>query len=303
MHIINLRMRELRKLKELYIEPGVLNTEALLLVLKKKTFPDNIVRVFKFLDLQIRYADLQEDVNVFTKKLFTVSSLNKDDAYLGIEELIIPDTIVYVDGELSGFAMPLIPKHRNLGAIINNDDISLEEKIPYLKQMGGIIEKVEKTTGKYPFYFGDLNEFNFIIDKNDIVKAIDLDSAYLGVGEPLSMAYYLLKNQYIKSLPEKYKTTDKGIIIPTNNTDLYCFNMIILNALAKENIYKYDIDTYYKYLTYIKELGIPIELVDALDNIYIPKDNTNPRDILDSIDTSLEENLSFKVFKKKYKNL
>lgn len=293
-------MRELKRLKELYIEPGVLNTEAILLVLKRKTFPDSIVRVFKFLDLQIRYAELQEDVNVFTKKLFTVTNLNKDLIYQEMEELVIPDTLVYVDGELSGFAMPLVFNHRNLGAIINNDEIPLEVKIPYLEQMGSLLEKVQKTSGKYPLYFGDLNEFNFIIDEEDKVKAIDLDSAYLGVGEPLSMAYYLLKNRYITSLPEKYKTTDNGIIIPTNNTDLYCYNMIILNALAKENIYKYDIDTYYRYLTYIKELGLPVELIDAFNNIYIPKDNINPRDILKMIDTSIERELSFKVFQKKY---
>ena len=47
MQVVNLRMHELRKLKELNLESGVLNTEALMLVLKKKTFSDHVVRVFK----------------------------------------------------------------------------------------------------------------------------------------------------------------------------------------------------------------------------------------------------------------
>lgn len=64
--------------------------------------------------------------------------------------------------------------------------------------------------------------------------SIDLDSAYLGRGEPLDMAYYLLKNPYIKSLPEKYKTTESEIVIPSSNTDLF--------------------GSYYHYL---KELGMP----------------------------------------------
>ena len=49
MHVINFRMRDLRKLRQLYIEPGVFNTEATMLVLKRKSFPDRIERVFKFL--------------------------------------------------------------------------------------------------------------------------------------------------------------------------------------------------------------------------------------------------------------
>ena len=298
MHIINLKMRDLRKLRELYIEPGVLNTEASMLVLKRKSFPDKVERVFKFLDLQIKYAEYMDDPDLFNKKIFTVTTLNNPNGYSDIEELVIPDSIVYVDGYMSGFAMPLIANHKNLGAIINNDEIPLKDKIPYLEQMGNIIDKVQRVESNYRMQFGDLNEFNFIIDEDDKVKAIDLDSAYLGVGEPLSMAYYLLKNKYIASIPDKYRSTSKGIIIPSDDTDLYCYNMILLNALAKENIYKKDITTYYQYLSYIKELGMPDELLESLGNIYIPKHNLNPRGSLEDIDTRLEKKLEYKTFQK-----
>ena len=60
--------------------------------------------------------------------------------------------------------------------------------------MGDIIDKVQRNSNNdNKFQFGDLNEFNFNVDNDDKVKAIDLDNSYLGVGEPLNMAYYLLK--------------------------------------------------------------------------------------------------------------
>ena len=292
MYIKNLRMRQLRKLRELPLEPGVLNTEAYMLVLNRKYSSDKKERVFK-------YLDALEDKDIMSKKLYTITTLDTLDEYKEIEDLIIPDSIIYVDGNIAGFACPIIYNHRNLGIIINNPNVPLDIKLSYLKQMGDIIDKVQRVDNSdNKFQFGDLNEFNFIIDKNNQVKAIDLDSAYLGVGEPLSMAYYLLKNQYIKSIPEKYKSSKKGIVIPNNNTDLYCYNMILLNALSKENLYRKDINTYYEYLDYIKHLSLPSDLLESFNNIYIPKDNINPKDCILSIDKSLEKKLEFKTFKK-----
>ena len=43
MYIKNLRMRQLRKLRELPLEPGVLNTEAYMLVLNRKYSSDKKV--------------------------------------------------------------------------------------------------------------------------------------------------------------------------------------------------------------------------------------------------------------------
>ena len=74
--------------------------------------------------------------------------------------------------------------------------------------------------------------------------------------------------------------------------------MFILKYLSKENIYKQDINTYYQYLEYLRLLGLPDDLIESFNNIYIPKSNTNPKDILEEIDPSLEEKLDFKVFEK-----
>lgn len=297
MKIINLRMHQLRNLKELELEPGTFNTEALMLILNK-----NQAKTKSGGRMLFKYLDAQDDEKVMARKMYTINMLNGSEKYNSINELIIPDHIVVVDGKIAGFALPLIENHKNLGKMLNNEDIALEKKLPYIIQLGNLIDKVERVHNEsFRMQFGDLNEFNFIIDKNDKVKSIDLDSAYLGQDEPSNSAYYLLKNKYITALKDKYKTTKNGIIIPTDNSDLYCYNMIILNTLAKESVFKVDIPTYYMYLNHLKDIGIDKELVKNFERIYLPVNNKNPKDLLESINSNLEEDMNFKTFKKEYK--
>ena len=246
MEILNLRMYNLRKLKELPIERGVFNTEALMLILKRNCLKGNIKedRVFK-------YLDAQDDDVVMSQKISTVMKLNSNNEYKNIENLVIPDIIVVVNNNIVGFAMPLIRNHKNIGAIINNDNIDTTVKLYYLKEIGNIIDKVHRTDEEhFKLNFGDLNEFNFILDKDNNVKVIDLDSSYTGDSKPVNCAYYLLKNKYLSMVNNKYKTAENGIIIPTDDTDLYCYNMMILNAIAGRSMFKEDIEVYYDYLNY-----------------------------------------------------
>lgn len=297
MKIINLRMHQVRALKELQIESGVLNTEGLILVLKK-----NQAKTKNGERMVFKYLDAQDDAKVMARKMYTISMLNGSDAYQSINELIIPDYAVSVDGKLAGFAMPLVKNHKNLGALLNDEDIPLSEKLPYLTQLCKIVDKVERVEEEsFKMQFGDLNEFNFVINTNDKVNAVDLDSAYLGQDEPSNMAYYLLKNQYLSHLPDKYKRTTSDIIIPTDNSDLYCLNMIILNTLAKRDIFKEDITTYYLYLRHLADVGLDKEIVKIFDKIYLPMDNENPKSLLKTINPNLEKDMDYKVFQKEYK--
>lgn len=295
MKIVNLRMHQLRTLKELELEHGILNTEALMLILKKK-----YVKTETGERMLLKYLDAQDDQKVMARKLYTINMLN-GSSYKDIDELIIPDVGIVVDGQFAGFAMPLIENHRNLGGLLNDENISLEEKLNYLIKLGRIVNKVQHVNEEsFRMQFADLNEFNFIIDENNEVKAVDLDSAYVGQDEPSNMAYYLLKNNYLVHLPDKYKATNNGIIIPSDDSDLYCYNMIILNTLAKDNIFKKDINTYYLYLNYLKDLGFDKELIKIFDSIYVSKPNENPRVLLKSINPDLENELDYKVFQKRY---
>lgn len=297
MKIVNLKMRQVQALKELILEKGTLNTEALMLILNKnqaKTEDGNRM-VFK-------YLDAQEDEKVMGRKMYTLNMLNSSEKYKKIKELIIPDTIVVVDKQIAGFAMPLIENHINLGNFLNDSENKFLDKLRYLTKVGKIIDKVERINNEsFRMNFGDLNEFNFIIDKDNNVKAVDLDSAYVGQDEAPNAAYYLLKNPYIKSIPDKYKINSNGTIIPNDDSDLYCYNMILLNTLADEEMYKKDIDIFYKYLIHMKDVGVDNELIKILNCIYLPRHNQNPMSLIKTIKPEMKENLSYKVFKKEYR--
>jgi len=297
MKIVNLRMHQLRSLKELVLQPGTLNTEALMLILRK-----NQAKTKNGGRMLLKYLDAQDDEKVMARKMYTINMLNGSTIYNEIEELIVPDYVVVVDGKIVGFAMPLIENHKNLGKILNNNEIGIEDKLNYLKQVGQIISKVQRVdTESFKMQFGDLNEFNFIIDSENKVKAVDLDSAYVGQDEPPNSAYYLLKNQYISILKDKYKLTKNGVIIPNDNSDLYCYNMIVLNVLSKHDMYKEDIPTYYMYLNHLKDVGIDKELVKIFEQIYLPTPNHNPRKLLEEIKPEMENEIDYKAFKKEYK--
>lgn len=295
MEVLNLRMYNLRKLKELPIERGVFNTEALMLILKKNCIKGTINedRVFK-------YLDAQEDEMIMSQKISTVMKLNSKNEYKYIENLVIPDIMVVVNNSIVGFAMPLIRNHKNIGAIINNDKIDTTVKLYYLREIGNIIDKVHRTEDpSFKLNFGDLNEYNFILDRNKNVKVIDLDSSYTGEAKPLNCAYYLLKNKYLSMVNNKYKTASNGIILPTDNTDLYCYNMMILNAISGRSMFKEDIDVYYDYLNYLKSMDIDDNIIDSFSRIYVPVDNSNPKDYLDTIDKEKAKQLKFDTFIKR----
>lgn len=297
MKIINLHMNQLRHLEELPLEKGIFNTEALMLILNRSQSQSISEGRMLF-----KYLDAQDDEKVMARKMYTINMLNGSEKYKKIKELIIPDLVVVVDGKIAGFSMPLIEDHKNLGGLLNDDEISLKSKLPYLNKIGKIISKVQGVKDEsFKMQFGDLNEYNFIIDKNKNVKAIDLDSAYLGQDEPPNSAYYLLKNQYITELKEKYRTMNNGLIIPSDNSDLYCYSMILLNTLAKEKMFKQDITTYYMYLNHLKDVGIDKELIDIFNKIYLPVNNVNPKDLVKEIDPKMEKDIEFKVFQKEYK--
>jgi len=292
MYIKNLKMRDIKNMKDLALDYGIFNTEALMLVFPKKSFPDGVTRVFKYINIQ-EFPDLMD------RKKFTVVTLNQLEEYLAIRSLVIPDTLVYINGSLVGFSLPLIPEHKNVGKMLNSN-IPFEEKRDYLKQIGDIIEKVQSVKDeKYRLQFGDLNEYNFIMNRKGTIKAVDLDSSYLGVGEPSDMVYYLLRNPYIRHIPDKYPTTIRLNIIPNDDTDLFCYNMMILKALSGEDFSPKSREVFDAYIDYLRTLDIPSEYIESLEVLYSNKPNLNPRESLMGISSSTAQKMDYSVFQKK----
>ena len=293
MNVINLRMYQVRRLKPLELDSGVLNSESYMLILNKKLRTKDGSRML------FKYLDEQDNEEVMSRKMNTVDRLNRSDTYSNMSELIIPDSVVKVDGKTAGFAMPLIEGHMNLGSLLNSPFVTFQAKKYYLRKLGDLLDKLQRTSDEYfKMNLCDLNEYNFIIDQDDNIRVVDLDSSYISGTDPSDMAYYLLRNPNLDHVPNKYRRTDSGIIIPSDNTDLYCYNMIILNTLARHPIYRAEVSEYYDYLDYLKDLGIPKELIYMFFHIYTGKDNMNPRDYIGEIPEQLEEVATYKEYKK-----
>ena len=293
--IIHLRMHQVRKLKELKLSRGVFNTEALMLVLNKEhRTSDGSRMLFKYLDLQ----DLPE---VMDRKTGVLSYLN-NSPYKDVDDLIIPEFQMYVDCQLAGFAMPLIEDHKNLGAILHSKKVPFKEKKELLIKLGNLIDKVDRVKADNKLFFADLNEYNFILDNDDNLKAIDLDSSFVegleGVTPP-SLAYYLLKNESLNDLPSKYKKNDEGVIIPSMDTDLYSYNMIVMDVIANHRMFAEDMGIFYKYLYFLDSLGVDSELIESFMAVYSNRSNFNPRALLEGLDDTLTHRSSFKQFQKK----
>ena len=293
--IIHLRMYQVRKLEELKLSRGIFNTEGLMLILDKDyRTHDGSRMLFKYLDLQ----DIPE---IMSNKTRLLSYLN-NSPYKELEDLIIPEFQIYVNGYQSGFAMPLVEEHINLGVLLNSSRVPFERKKELLIKLGDLIDKVDRVESPNKMFFGDLNEYNFILNKDDELKAIDLDSSYVegfeGINPP-SLVYYLLKNKYLDSLSAKYKKDENGIFVPNMDSDLYSYNMIILNTLARHGMFKEDMDTYYSYLHFLEKLGVDLRLIESFMNIYTNKSNINPRLLLEEMDDSLGHRSSFKQFQKR----
>ena len=84
MKIVNLRMHQLRKLKELVLERGTLNTEALMLVLKK-----NQAKTEKGERMLFKYLDAQDDEKIMGRKMYALNLLNSSEYYKSIEGFTI----------------------------------------------------------------------------------------------------------------------------------------------------------------------------------------------------------------------
>lgn len=157
------------------------------------------------------------------------------------------------------------------------------------------IHKLEKShAGNINFNFGDLHPYNILVNKEGL-HFIDLDSSYLGTGYP-QPGFYVSVSKELEKLPKKYNQNEKGIVIPNDNSDLYCYNMMILEFIAKEKIYRLKEEELYDYLEYLREVGYCDKLLDSFQRLYTKANNINPYECIDTLDDKLLGRGMYKVY-------
>ena len=87
-----------------------------------------------------------------------------------------------------------------------------------------------------------------------------------------------------------------GYIVADENTDLYCYIIIILNFLRGSNINNYTLEEFYNFLNYMESIGVSRELLQSFYKILTNTENDNPYLMLDEIEP-------YQIYKLRTKNL
>ena len=290
METISLTKKRFESLECYDLPNYVYNTKGTLYILPIKSRWDTKLKLLKRLYLT--------NGNVFGNKLQTINSLIDNKDILDIEEIVFPEKIATVGREIVGFTMPLI-ESVNLSTALRSKVIPNESKIDYLKQIGMILEKMKlrrEYTCISDFYINDLHESNFIVGNDGLVKVIDIDSCKIN-NNGIFNSKYLSSKSFIKEIYKysknnnsyddndyhKYSTDITGAFIPNENTDLYCYIIVILNFLYESDTSRFTLQEFYDYLEYLENIGVDKELLSYFEKIVSGSPNENPYPLLDSL--------------------
>lgn len=276
MQIINMSKTKLNSLEPLILPKNVTSTECELFkypyygkekLLKKLHRTDGII---------------------FANKLYTIEALNANKDSMP-SNFVLPESLVSINKKIEAFTMKYI-KGINLSVILNNPDITYEEKIHYLKSIGRILEQMQnirKYTNLNNFYLGDIHEDNFLVERDkQEVYIVDLDSCKIA-GNKSFPGRYLTNSSLIKYNNTKYQTLSQTDDLADykidENTDIYCYIIMILNYLYDGRVDRLSLDKFYDFINYLEDIKVNIELIECFNKIVVGGNNTNPCNYLDTL--------------------
>lgn len=238
----------------------------------------------------------------FEDKIIVINNLIKNRDKFD-SRFILPQELAFVDGRTVGYVMDFV-ESKNLETLLNSNSVSNFQKILLLKEVGLLLEQCKKLRQKYKelsqFYIGDLHEGNFIYNKKtDRLNIVDLDGCRLQSSNPC-IVKYLDTSKEIKELTKKYPRINDSVYIPNENSDIYCYIMMILNYLYQGNVQELSKSEYLNYLDYIYNLGIKQSLVDIFSKVYQEGNNENPFYLLETINDFIVPYLNKMEYNKAY---
>lgn len=276
MQIINMSKTKLNSLEPLILPKDVTSTEC-------ELFKYNYYGKEKLLKKLYRTNGI-----IFANKLYTIEALNSNKDNIP-SNFIVPEVLVSINKQIEAFTMKYI-KGTNLSIILNEPTITYEEKINYLKSIGNILEQmknIRKYTELKDFYIGDIHEDNFLVDteKQEIFVA-DLDSCKIAdnksfPGRYLTTASLLRYNEIKYSLlDEPDRIADYKV---TEETDIYCYIIMILNYLYDGRVNRLSIEEFYRFINYLDDIEVNKELIENFEKIVVGAPNVNPVNYLDTL--------------------
>lgn len=278
MHIINISKREFKRLNPFQLSRSIIHSEADLYEMDYCGERKIVKTIFTY------------DKDYYQEKIRTIATLDEYSSYLP-RSFTIPDNFIAVRNKIKAFTTPFL-NGETLDFILNNPTIPIEEHIYYLTKIGTILEelkKIRKTTPLKELYIGDLHESNIIINRfTKELNIIDLDSSRIGSSFSYTAKYLtpfsLLKHQD-KYILNKVIGNGPGFIVPDQNTDIYCYIVMILNYITDDLFKYFNIEDFYTYLNMLNDIGINQELLYIIEKIFTKEDNINPYEYLITLST------------------
>ena len=277
MEIINLSKKKFSELKPFELPNSVFNTEAKMYELEKGRKPYILKKLYN------------DQGPTFANKLYTLEMLNTNRDYIP-DSFVLPENLVSVNQKVVGFTTPLMPG-TNLQEILDDSQMDIKEKILYLKRIGEILENIKNVRRYTPlkdFFINDLHESNFIVNRQKKqLYVVDTDSCKIADNLTFCSRYLSPFALCSKTVSKKYSVIDTstvgGYIMPDENSDLYCYSIILLNFLYDNNVNGMELDEFYTYLTYLSDIKVDKELIDIFANLLTAKHNQNPYYLLDTL--------------------
>lgn len=251
MQIINMSKTKLNSLEPLILPKNVTSTEC-------ELFKYHYYGKEKLLKKLHR-----TDGIIFANKLYTIEALNANKDSMP-SNFVLPESLVSINKKIEAFTMKYI-KGINLSVILNNPDITYEEKIHYLKSIGRILEQMQnirKYTNLNNFYLGDIHEDNFLVERDkQEIYIVDLDSCKIA-GNKSFPGRYLTNSSLIKYNNTKYQTLSQTDDLADykidENTDIYCYIIMILNYLYDGRVDRLSLDKFYDFINYLEDIKVNI---------------------------------------------
>ena len=289
MEIINYSESRVDKLDKLPLH-GIMHTESELYHVMYKG-EEKVLKKF-----YIYFGD------TFSNKAFTVSSLIDNKNRINIDEIVFPEVCVSISQTAKGFIMPNI-KNIPFHIYMKLKNKTLEDKIEVLKQINEVLLKMKRVRERenMNFYVNDFHEGNLIFNVDTKkINFVDIDSCRILHNLPFP-AKYLGSSSLASYLPKKYKVNENlpyKLIVADQNSDLYCYALIILNFMGQFDFDKLDITTARLYMEYLKEIGFSDEFVKAFSKPFEEnKENEFLGDYLDEITDEKLKKTTYPNFK------
>lgn len=284
MEIMNLSQEEFNSLERYKLPQNIFNMEAQMFILPIKNNGNTASMIIKRLYIT--------NGPMFGNKLQTINSLIDSREVIAIPEIVFPEKLAAVNNKVVGYVMELV-KSVNLETALKSYALSPERKIKYLHQIGEILEKMKRVrqySGIEDFYLNDIHENNFVIETStDSVRVVDIDSCKIN-GNYTFGSKYLSPMSLISSI-RKYQLEENGIcggfFVPSYDTEIYCYIIIILNTLLDGNVSQLTIPEFYNCLEYLKDIGIDLEILQKFEKILSNDPNENPYELLDCLEKYL----------------